>query len=82
MLNDVKKRIHNIGYEIDFDDSVVKLVADEGFDSKYGARPLRRAIIRLIEDNFANMLLESKVKAGESFTAKANNNNVEFIKNN
>jgi ATP-dependent Clp protease ATP-binding subunit ClpC len=82
MLDEVKNRIQNINYSLDFDESVIDLVAHEGFDAKYGARPLRRAIIRLIEDNFANMLLESKIQAGDKFVAKASDGKIEFIKEN
>ena len=82
MLDEVKNRIQNINYSLDFDESVIDLVAHEGFDAKYGARPLRRAIIRLIEDNFANMVLESKIQAGDKFVAKASDGKIEFIKGN
>ena len=82
MLSDVRARIQKIGYDIEFDDSTVELVTAEGFDAKYGARPLRRAIIRLIEDNFANMLLESEVKEGDKFITKAVNGKIEFTKAN
>ena len=80
MLDEVKARIKNIGYGIEFDDSITELVSKEGFDSKYGARPLRRAIVRLIEDSFANMLLDNSVNEGDSFIATVNDSKIEFIK--
>ena len=82
MLGEVRVRIEKMGYEIEFDPDVVDAVSKEGFDPKYGARPLRRAIVRLIEDNFANMLLESKLAPGEKFTAKLKNGEIVFDRKN
>jgi len=39
---------------------------DEGFDPIYGARPLRRAIIRLVEDSLAEKILSGDIKEGDS----------------
>ena len=41
-------------------------MAKEGFDPVYGARPLRRAIVRLVEDAFSGAMLEGKFKAGDT----------------
>ncbi len=79
MLADVSKRVSDIGIKLDFDESAVELIAKEGFDPKYGARPLRRAIIRLVEDNFANMMLEGKLKAGDDVLATNKYGKIEFI---
>ena len=46
--------------------SAVDYIAEAGFDAKYGARPLRRAIQSKIEDRLANELLEGKIKRGET----------------
>ncbi len=69
MLSEIKKRITALGIEISFSDEVAKLLAKEGFDDVYGARPLRRAIQRKIEDSFSLELLEGSVKKGDSVTA-------------
>ena len=70
MLGELKKRIADIGVAITFDDSLVTFVAEKGFDEVYGARPLRRAITSLVEDSFSEAMLEGKIKAGDSVTAK------------
>ena len=70
MLDELKKRISDIGVTITFDDSLVTFVSEKGFDDIYGARPLRRAITSLVEDSFSEAMLEGKVKAGDSVTAK------------
>jgi ATP-dependent Clp protease ATP-binding subunit ClpC len=53
-------------------------MAKEGFDPVYGARPLRRAIVRLIEDSFSGAMLEGRFQAGDRVIAKAENGAVVF----
>ena len=80
LLQEVGKRIANIGISASFDASVAALMASEGFDAVYGARPLRRAIVRLVEDAFSTAMLEGKFKAGDSVLIKAENGAVIFEK--
>ena len=80
MLTDVTKRVKALGIEITFDESVIALVASEGFDPVYGARPLRRAIVRLVEDALSGAMLEGAVGAGDSITARAADGKVTFEK--
>ena len=74
MLSNVKDRISKIGVDITFDGSVAELVAKEGVDPVYGARPLRREIQRRVEDSFSNAMLDGSVKTGDKVTAKVNEN--------
>ncbi|HPU18364.1 MAG TPA: AAA family ATPase, partial [Bacillota bacterium] len=69
MLNDVKKRISSVGINIEFDDSVLDLIAKEGFDPVYGARPLRRAVVRLVEDSVSEAMLSGYIKEGDNVEA-------------
>ena len=78
MLREVGDRAHELGIDLSFDDSVAELVAKAGFDPVYGARPLRRAVVRLVEDALSGAMLEGKVKAGDSVTAHAVDGNVVF----
>ncbi|MBE6538949.1 MAG: ATP-dependent Clp protease ATP-binding subunit [Ruminococcaceae bacterium] len=80
MLSEVSKRALDIGIKLDFDDSVKELVAKEGFDPIYGARPLRRAIVRMIEDSLSSEMLEGKLLSGDSVTAKASDGKIIFEK--
>ena len=80
MLSEVGARIHDLGIEITFDDNVAALMAKEGFDAVYGARPLRRAIVRLVEDPFSGEMLEGKIKAGDKVNAVEKDGKVEFLK--
>ena len=65
MLKTLTKRVKDMDIDISFTDSAVSALADEGFDKVYGARPLRRAIQSKIEDTLSELILESKVKAGD-----------------
>ena len=80
MLSEVAIRIEALGIHISFDPSVSALLAKEGFDSDYGARPLRRAVVRLIEDAFSTELLEGCIKVGDSVSVRAEGGRVLFEK--
>ena len=69
MLGEVTKRINALGITIEFDHDVVASLAKEGFDPTYGARPLRRAIVRRVEDSFSEAMLRGDVKAGDCVNA-------------
>ena len=69
MLASVAKRIEEKNIEISFDSEVVAYLAKEGFDPVYGARPLRRAIVRAIEDSFSEELLSGRAKEGDKIKA-------------
>lgn len=80
MLEGVRERIAALGISITFDSEVVELIASEGYDPIYGARPLRRVISVRIEDTFAAALLEGTVKAGDSITAQVSDGVVTYAK--
>ncbi len=80
MLAEVKERIRALGIEINFDESVASLLSQEGFDPAYGARPLRRAVVRMVEDAFSTEMLEGKIKSGDRILAKAENDKILFEK--
>ena len=66
MLLNLSKRLQALGVELTFTDSVILKIADEGFDDTYGARPLRRAITKNIEDKLSEKLLSENVGDGIS----------------
>ncbi len=80
MLEDVKARIKELGIDVSFDDSVTELVSKEGFDPVYGARPLRRAIVRMIEDTVSTEMLEGKIQKGDTVCAVAEDGKIVFKK--
>ena len=61
MLDKTRERLNNIDIDIEYDDEVVKLLAKEGFNDEYGARPLERHITKMIEDRLAEDMLDGKL---------------------
>ncbi|GFH28479.1 UVR domain-containing protein [Haematococcus lacustris] len=64
-LKDVFKRAQEKGIKIEVTDKFKDRLVDEGFNPTYGARPLRRAIMRLIEDCLAERILTGDIKDGD-----------------
>jgi len=58
-------RVHNLGYEIKLTDEAKEFIADKGFDSNFGARPLKRAIQKYLEDPIAEEILKGDVNEGD-----------------
>lgn len=65
--------------ELKFTNSVKEHLAESGFDSKYGARPLRRAIQTQIEDALANEILEGRIKQGDRVTVQLHKKKLQFV---
>ncbi len=80
MLKDVLKRIEALGVTLTVSPEALQLLADQGFDSEFGARPLRRAIVRMLEDNFSTQMLEDNIKAGDRVVANVDNGAIVFQK--
>ena len=79
MLKLVKARMLTVGITMSVDDSAVDLLADQGYDPVYGARPLRRAIQNAVEDIVAERLLEGKIKEGDEITITAVDEKIEIV---
>ena len=58
-------RINDLGYDIKMTDSAKDFIVDKGYDEKFGARPLKRAIQKLIEDPLAEEIVKSNLKEGD-----------------
>lgn len=66
MLKEVNKRLAEQELRLEVTNQAKELIAEEGFDEEYGARPLRRAILKLVEDPISEGLLEGRFKAGDT----------------
>ena len=80
MLGEITSRIESMKMKITFTDEVVGFLAKEGFDPVYGARPLRRAMQRKIEDSLSIELLEGKLGAGDVIEAYLDGDVVKYRK--
>ena len=64
-LDKLFNRINSLGYKVELTKNAKEYVAEKGFDEKYGARPLNRAIQKYIEDPLAEKIIQKKVKEGD-----------------
>ena len=64
-LSKLTKRIYDLGYKIEISNSAKDFIVEKGFDRKYGARPLNRAIQKYIEDLLAENVVTNKIKEGD-----------------
>lgn len=76
MLQDVNKRLKEQEITLEVTEEAREILVDQGFDEEYGARPLRRAIQRLIEDQLSDGLLEGKFGKGDTVVAQAKDGQV------
>ena len=65
-LSKLLGRISDLGYTLILSNKAKDFIADKGFDKKYGARPLKRAIQKYIEDSLAEEIVNSKLAEGDS----------------
>jgi len=64
-LNKLLLRIKDLGYILELSDTAKDYIADKGFDKQYGARPLKRAIQKYIEDALAEEIINSHLRDGD-----------------
>ena len=65
MLGSVSRRLAQRGMQLSYGDDVVALLADEGYDANFGARPLRRTIQRSVEDALSEEIIAGKIALGD-----------------
>ena len=67
-LDKLLNRISGLGYTLKLTEKAKDFIADKGFDKQYGARPLKRAIQKYIEDALAQEIVNSKLTEGDTIT--------------
>ena len=65
MLREVFSRINEKGIKLNVTDAFKERLVEEGYNPSYGARPLRRAVMRLLEDSLAEEFLSGRIKSGD-----------------
>lgn len=78
MINQLVDRLKDIGIKIEIDESAKILLANEGFDANYGARPLQREIRRKIEDRLSEEILKGTVNKSETIYVTVENDDLKF----
>jgi ATP-dependent Clp protease ATP-binding subunit ClpC len=80
LLADLEKQVEAKGMKLTVNDEVKKYLLKEGYDPKFGARPLRRAIQRLIENPLSNEMLKGDFKEGDTIEASMKEGKIFFEK--
>lgn len=78
MLRDITERIAERGAKLTVTDAAKEVILDEGYDVKFGARPLKRAIQRLLEDKLASFSLHNEISAGTLIVVDAKDKKLDF----
>ena len=68
-LSGFYKRIKSLGYDLTLTDTAKTFIAEKGYDSQFGARPLKRAIQKYLEDELAELILDAKLLPGDTIVA-------------
>jgi ATP-dependent Clp protease ATP-binding subunit ClpC len=78
-LKKLFNRINSLGYKVELTKNAKAYIAEKGFDEKYGARPLNRAIQKYIEDPLAEEIIQKKIKEGDVIKIDFDKKNEEII---
>ena len=71
-------RIRKMGFEVEMDEKAKDFIVAKGWDEQYGARPLRRAIQRYVEDDLADQIIKSDILPGDTIRVTADEEHVFF----
>jgi ATP-dependent Clp protease ATP-binding subunit ClpC len=84
-LKGLYKRIFNLGYHIQLTEEAKDYIAEKGYDSNFGARPLKRAIQKYLEDPMAEVIIKADIKEGDkievSFDKEKEEIKMDVVKN-
>ncbi len=78
-LRSVIKRIKSLGYELTLTKNAKTFIADKGFDKDFGARPLKRAIQKYIEDKLAEEIVNSRLSSGDHIKLDLSKNKEDLV---
>ena len=78
MTREVIERLKSLNIDLKMSEEAVKLIAHEGMDLEYGARPLKRAIQKELEDTLSEAILKGDIKKGSSVVAEIEDNKIVY----
>ncbi|MCY7292008.1 MAG: AAA family ATPase, partial [Ferruginibacter sp.] len=79
LMKGVMKRLNNLGFSMELTPEAKAFVADKGYDSQFGARPLHRAIQKYLEDPLAEEILNMNIKTGDVLVAELDVENQKVV---
>ncbi|WP_246927522.1 ATP-dependent Clp protease ATP-binding subunit [Clostridioides difficile] len=78
MAAKLQERLKEMDIKLEMSDEAVKLISKSGFDLEYGARPLKRALQKELEDELSEAILKGNVKKGSNVVAKVKDEKIVF----
>lgn len=79
LMKNVMKRLNNLGFSLELTKEAKDFIADKGYDSQFGARPLHRAIQKYLEDPLAEEILNMNIKQGDVLEASFDKDNQKIV---
>ncbi len=73
------KRIGDLGYKVTLTESAKEFIANKGYDVQFGARPLKRALQKYVEDEMAEMILRTGMKEGDTVLVDFDSENQKVV---
>ncbi len=80
LVGEIVQRVKEMHVNLNVEDAVLDVVVSEGYDKTYGARPLKRAVSKHIEDLLSDAIIEGKIKEGDTVTLYSQNGSVLYKK--
>lgn len=78
-INELKTRMEDLNYKLNFDESVIDYISKVGFDPEFGARPIKRAITFNLENKISDGILYDTMLENTEYTVKYENNEIVII---
>ncbi len=80
-LKGLYKRINDLGYNVELTAAAKEFIADKGYDVQFGARPLKRALQKYVEDEMAEMILRTGIKEGQTVIVDFDDDKKQIVMN-
>ena len=80
-IRQVVKRVKEMGYKIELTEKAMDFLVEKGWDEQYGARPLKRAVQKYVEDILAETIISSNLFIGDTISIDMADNGEETIVN-
>ena len=79
MISNLEKRLMDKNITIELDEAAMKLITKNGYDLEFGARPLKRAIQRLLEDEISEKLLRGEINDSDNIKVTVVDDKLDFV---
>ena len=79
MISNLEKRLMDKNITIELDEAAMKLITKNGYDLEFGARPLKRAIQRLLEDEISEKLLRGEINDYDNIKVTVVDDKLDFV---